>query len=180
MEDLHNAALTLTLVHNVIRSLPMEVMSSFNDQFMEFRSKDPDNIRSPARFSFLAQYVNKLEKNYPSNPTFFYCNFSPINKGIKPVWYGSPGNHSKTPHLSSSTSPQEPSRPCTLCPFKGFESHHFALNYKCGVAKLSTPDILQISSDTKACPSCAIVHEPSFQCKLTYHNRLLQGVSHGM
>ena len=37
------------------------------------------------------------------------------------------------------------------------------------MAKFISPDILQIISDTKACSSCANVHEPSFQCKLTYH-----------
>ena len=50
VEDLHNVAITPNLVQNVMRSLPMEVMSSFNNQFMEFRSKDPANIRSPATF----------------------------------------------------------------------------------------------------------------------------------
>ena len=118
-----------------MRSLPMEVMSSFNDQFMDFRSKDPANVRSPATFKFLAQYVNKLEKNYRSNPTIFDRNLSPMNVGIKPVRYGSPGNHSKTPHPSSNTSPQGPCHPCALCTYKGFESNHFALNYMCGVAK---------------------------------------------
>ena len=60
MENLHSVTLTQTLIQNIMRSLPMEVRSSFNNQFMEFRSKDPDNVRSPATFSFLAQYVNKL------------------------------------------------------------------------------------------------------------------------
>ena len=75
MEDLHNVAITLNLVPNVMRSLPMEVMSSFNDQFLDFRSKDPAKVRFPATFKFLAQLVNKLEKNYRSNPTLFDRNF---------------------------------------------------------------------------------------------------------
>ena len=53
MENLHSVALTQTQVQNVMRSLPMEVRSSFNNQFMEFRSQDPDNVRPPAMFSFL-------------------------------------------------------------------------------------------------------------------------------
>ena len=60
-----------------MRSLPMEVRSSFNNQFMEFRNQDPDNVCPPATFLFLAQYVNKLEKNYQSNPSLFDLNFSP-------------------------------------------------------------------------------------------------------
>ena len=75
VEDLHNVAITLNLVPNVMRSLPMEVMSSFNDQFLDFRSKDPAKVRFPATFKFLAQLVNKLEKNYRSNPTLFDRNF---------------------------------------------------------------------------------------------------------
>ena len=64
VEDLHNIAITLNLVQNVMRSLSMEVMSSFNNQFMDFRSKNPANIRSLATFKILAQYGNELEKNY--------------------------------------------------------------------------------------------------------------------
>ena len=90
MEDLHNVAITPNLFQNIMRSLPMEMMSSFNDQFMDFRSKDPPNVRSSATFKFLSQYVNKLEKNYRSTPTLFDHNFSPMNVGIKPVRYGSP------------------------------------------------------------------------------------------
>ena len=75
MEDLHNVAITPNLVQNVMRSLPVEVMSSFNNQFMDFRCKDPANVRSPATFKFLSQYVNKLEKHYLSNPTLLIATF---------------------------------------------------------------------------------------------------------
>ena len=62
----------------------------------------------------------------------------------------------------ASTSPQEPYRPCALCTSKGFQSNHFALKYRCGVAKLSSPDILQIIFDSKTCPSCAyVLNHPS-------------------
>ena len=64
LEDLHNVAITPNLVQNIMRNLPMKVMSSFNNQLMDFRSKDPANVRSPATFKFLSQYVKKLEKNY--------------------------------------------------------------------------------------------------------------------
>ena len=43
-------------------------------------------------------------------------------------------------------------------------SDHFALNYRCRVAKLSSPDILKIISNTKVCPSCTHVHDPNFKC----------------
>ena len=77
VEDLHSATSTQSLVQNIMRSLPMEVRSSFNDQFMEFRGKDPANVRPPATFLFLAKYVNKLEKNYRSNPSLFYLDRQP-------------------------------------------------------------------------------------------------------
>ena len=64
MEDLHSVALTQTLVKNIMRSLPLEVRSSFNDQFMNFCSLDPSNVQPPATFLFLAQYVSKIKKNY--------------------------------------------------------------------------------------------------------------------
>ena len=64
VDDLNNVTLTPSLVQNIMRSLPTEVMSSFNDQFIEFRSKDPANVRSPATFKFLSQYVQKLKKHY--------------------------------------------------------------------------------------------------------------------
>ena len=121
MEDLHSVALTQHLIQNIMRSLPMEVQSSFNDQFMDFLGIDPANVRSPATLSFLAQYVNKLEKNYQANPSFFDLNFSFLNVGIKPVRYGPPSNNPKTPLSSPSISPQPPIRPCALCTAKGIQ-----------------------------------------------------------
>ena len=94
VEDLHSVSLTQSLIQGIMRSLPMEVRSSFNDQQMEFRAKDPANVRPPAAFLFLAQYVIKLETNYQENPSLFNLDLSPLNVGIKPVRYGSPGNHS--------------------------------------------------------------------------------------
>ena len=64
LEDLQSVALTQSLVHNIIRSLPMEGRSSFNEKFQHFRSLDPANVRPPATFQFLAQYVICLEKDY--------------------------------------------------------------------------------------------------------------------
>ena len=36
VDDLHSITLTQPLVKNIMRSLPIEVQSSFNDQYMEF------------------------------------------------------------------------------------------------------------------------------------------------
>ena len=44
VEDLHSVALTQTLILNIMRSLPLELRSSFNNQFMNFRSQDPSNV----------------------------------------------------------------------------------------------------------------------------------------
>ena len=63
-EDLHSVALTQTLVQNIMKSLPLEVRPSFNDQFSKFRDQCPANVRPPARFLFLA----KLEKNFLVSP----------------------------------------------------------------------------------------------------------------
>ena len=36
MEDLHSVSQTQPLIQNIMRSLPMEVRLSFNDQYVEF------------------------------------------------------------------------------------------------------------------------------------------------
>ena len=115
----------------------MKVRSSFNDQYMEFRGKDPASVRPPAAFLFL---------------------------GSK--W--TPGNKPKTSHPTPKTSPQLPRRHFTLCTAKGFLSNHFPLNYRCGMAKLSSSYILKVITDTNACPSCTHAHDPAFKCKLTF------------
>ena len=68
MENLHNIAITQTLIQNIMRSLPMEVRPSFNDQFVKFRNQNPDNVQTSATFEFLANHVNEIERNYRSNP----------------------------------------------------------------------------------------------------------------
>ena len=60
-----------SLVQNIMKSLPMEVRPSFNDQFSKFRKHIPDNVRLPATFLFLAQFVDELEKNYRSTPYLY-------------------------------------------------------------------------------------------------------------
>ena len=96
----------------------MELRSSFKDQFMEFKNQDPDNVQPPATFSFLAQYVNKLEKNYQSNPSLFDMNFSPINIGIKPVRYRSPNVKPKPPRPSTAFLISLPDAPIPSAPPK--------------------------------------------------------------
>ena len=62
-EDLHSLALTQSLVQNIMKSLPMEVRPSFNDQFYKFPNQCPDTVRPSGMFLFLAQFVDELEKN---------------------------------------------------------------------------------------------------------------------
>ena len=66
MEDLHTHSLILTqpLVQNIMRSLPLEVKPSFNEKYADFRDLCPANVRPPIMFSFLAQFVYKMEKNH--------------------------------------------------------------------------------------------------------------------
>ena len=103
VENLHSVALTQTLVQNIMRSLPSDGRSSFNKQFMHFGSLDPNNVRPPATFLFLAQYVNKLEKHYQSNPSLYNLDSSLTNVGIKAVCYE-----------TSNAKPKPPAE--TLCP----------------------------------------------------------------
>ena len=43
-ENLHSVALTQSLVQNIMKSLPMEVRPSFNDQFSRFHKQCLDNV----------------------------------------------------------------------------------------------------------------------------------------
>ena len=138
---------------------------------MEFRDIDPAYFRAPATFQFISQFVSKVEQNYRANPSLFDFDFSPLNVGIKPVRYGSPTSHNQTPHKHPhQPNRQKSNRPCILYSDRGFKSNHFSLNYKCGVAKLQSAEILQMISFHKLCPSCASVHDTSFQCILKYHD----------
>jgi len=91
MENLHNkenllsVAITQSLVQNIMKSLPMEVRPSFNEQFAKFRKQSPDNVRPPATFLFLAQFVDELEKNYRSTPYLYDLDLALSNIGVKVV-----------------------------------------------------------------------------------------------
>ena len=164
-ENLYSVAITQSLIQNILRSLPLEVRPTFNEQFTQFQEQDPDNVRPPATFSFLARYVNKLKKSYQSNPNLYDLELKSLSIGIKPV---RPAPTNTKPKPRSSAPP--PSKPCTLCTVKGFQANHYPLNVHCGVGKLSSPDIIKIISDNHLCPSCTHQHEPYFRCKLTYYN----------
>ena len=96
---------------------------------MDFRGLD--KVRVPATFQFL------------SNPSLFNVDFSLLNVGIKPVQYEFPGKPNQTFNRlpnQSSHQPHLPHRPCVLCTTKGFNTNHFTLNNRCGVAKLSSTE----------------------------------------
>ena len=52
-----------------------------------------------------------------------------------------------------------------MCTVKGFLSDHYPLNRDCGVAKLSSLDILKIISDNNLCPTCTYSNDPAYKCK---------------
>ena len=169
IELLHGVAITQSLNTNIIRSLPSEVRSEFNQKYTSFQKMNPDNILAPNTFCFLAQFVDELRENYQSDPSLYDLDLSPLSIGVKPVRYESPNTKPKPP--TSSGSPEfTPRHPCSLCTVKGFQADHFALSYKCGVGKLSSPDIQKIISENHLCPSCTLNHPPTFKCRLTYTN----------
>ena len=86
LEHLRSVAITQSLNQNIMKSLPLEVRSSFNDQFTLFQEQSPDNILAPNTFSFLAQFDNKLKKNYQSNPNVsaFEADVPDVLKTIQP------------------------------------------------------------------------------------------------
>ena len=85
--NLCNVALTPNLNHYIMKCVPTEVQTSFSNKYMEFQDIDPDNVRAPGTFQFIAQLVSKVEQTYRANPSLFDFDLSPLDVGIKPVQY---------------------------------------------------------------------------------------------
>ena len=151
LEDLHSVTLTQPLVQNIMRSLPLEVKPSFNEKYADFRDLCPANVRPPIMFSFLAQFVYKMEKNNRANPSLYDLEQTINCVGVKPVKYGPP-NMSRGPPNMSRGPPKQPPRnsgekpryPCTLCSMIGFQDDHFPLTWYCGVGKFCSKDIISL------------------------------------
>ena len=99
-EDLYNVALTPSLNSFIMQNFPAEVRLSFNDKFQDFRAIDPANVRSPATFLFIAQFVSNVERMYSSTPFLYDVDFSPLNMGVNAVRYEPQANssHHHRPH----------------------------------------------------------------------------------
>ena len=168
-EDLHSVALTQPLVQNIMKSLPLEVRPSFNDQFSKFRDQCPANVRPPATFLFLAKFVEKLEKNYRSTPYLYDLDLALSNIGVKVVRQGT---SKPNPPPPNSSDPQRfrPPKPCAMCTIMGFEANHFSLSKHCGSGKLSSPEIFKLISNNNLCFTCTQAHGNSYKCKLTLTN----------
>ena len=105
-------------------------------------------------------FVDKLEKNYWSNPYLYDLDLTPPSIGVKLIRQGTLSTPMGTPWW-----------PCSLCSIKGFQANHFSLSMNCGVGELSVcTDILELNSDNHLCPSCTQAHDPTFNCKLTFRN----------
>ena len=85
VEDLHSVALTHHLNQNIMRRIPLEVKGDFNKRFVKICSKYAANVRPPATFAFIAQFVNKMAKNYRSNPDLYDAVHTTPSVGVKPV-----------------------------------------------------------------------------------------------
>jgi len=135
LEILHNVTLTQQLVHNIMKSLPLEVKSSFNKKYADFIDLRPENVKSPITFEFLAKFIYKMEKNYRANPSLYDLKFSPASVGVKGTRPEPPKSNSK-PQYSATTPRNRVLWPCSLFMIKGFQDDHFALGRICGAAKL--------------------------------------------
>ena len=167
LEHLHSVAITQSMIQSIMKSLPMEVKSSFNEQFNSFKRQNPDHILAPNTFSFLAQFIIELKGNYQDNPYLYDLEFSPARVGVKAT-RPEPLKSSSKPLYSPTTPKNRVYRPCSLCMIKGFQDDHFALSRVCGAAKLSAPDILKIITDNHLCPTCTLTHDPNYKCPTTY------------
>ena len=167
LEHLHSVAITQSMIQSIMKSLPTEVRSSFNEQFNSFKRQNPDHVLAPNIFSFLAQFVIELKGNYQDNPHLYDLDLSPASIGVKATRPEPPKPNSK-PQYSATTPKNRVMRPCSLCTIKGFQDDHFALSRLCGAAKLSAPDILKIITDNHLCPTCTLAHDPIYKCHTTY------------
>ena len=152
-----------------MKSLPLEVRPSFNDQFSKFRDQCPANVRPPASFFFLSKFVEKLEKNYQSTPYLYDLDLTPLNVGIKVVRQET---SKPKPQPPNSSDPQRfcPPKPCDVYNIMEFEANPFSLGKYCGSGRLSSPEILKLISDNNLCFTCTQVHGSGFKCKLTLTN----------
>ena len=177
-EDLHSVALTQTLVQNIMKSLPLEVRPSFNDQFSKFRDQCPANVRPPATFFFLATFVEKLEKNYRSTPYLYDLDLNPSSVGINVVRQEASKPKPQPPRPADP--PRNfPPKPCAMCSIMGFENNHFSLTRNCGVGKLGSPEILKLIAENNLCFLCTLAHGKSFKCKPTYFNGISKACPKG-
>ena len=111
VENLHSVALIQHLIQSIIRRIPLEVKANFNERYMKFCNENADNIRPPASFAFIAQFVNELAKNYRFNPDLYGAVHTTLSVGVKPM---------RPHHRPPGPSNVPPRHPCILCSMKGF------------------------------------------------------------
>ena len=169
IDTLYNAVITPDLNNNITRSLPAELRISFCDKYSAFIKLDADNnVRSPAVFKFLNDYVENLNNSYKSNPMLFEVDSSPMNIGIKPVRYETAKRQDRNSNLPAGNN--GPRKPCPLCTIKGFESDHYPLNWRCGVKVLCSKEIIKTMDDAKVCPTCCLNHQSAYSCPTSFRD----------
>ena len=143
-DNLYNITLTPNLNQYIIKCFPMEVRSYFNKKY-EFVDIDSDSFRALVTFQFIAQFVCKLERNYRANPSLFDLDFSPLNVGIKPVQFGTPGGQHQTSHrpLPKTNSAEiskiiSSSKLCPSCKYMHDTSYQCNLIFHDGASKVCT------------------------------------------
>ena len=91
---------TPDLNNNIIRSLPIELRISFNDKYTAFINLDTDNnIRSPAVFKFLNQYVENLNNSFKAYHLLLDVGLSPMNVEMKPARYEIPKKQERNSYM---------------------------------------------------------------------------------
>ena len=91
-ENIYNVSLSPNLNQYIRKSFPTEVRVSFNEKYIQL---------APATFQFIAQFMNRVERQYRNNPSLFDIDFSPLNVGVNAVRYEPPTNSSRLPRQNS-------------------------------------------------------------------------------
>ena len=118
----------------------------------------------PAIFQLIAKSISNMVKDFYRYPLEFDDSFIPISVGVKQV-------HIDNQTRCDSHSKPQPKvfKPCALCSYKGFVEQHYPLSIWCGVGKLSSNEILQVTKATKTCTVCVLAHSVNIMC---YPNHL--------
>ena len=159
---LYNNTLTSSLKDTIINCIPITSRQSFSRRLQEFTEQDAQNGLAPSIFNFISDNLFKETKSFNNYLMENEEVIPSIKVEVKPVQTQQDSFNSGTSRNSFRH------KPCSSCPFKGFNNQHYPLGKHCGITKLSSKEILQVMKRVNACFTCGFQHTPNDECKSTF------------